>query len=65
MLNHGSKHSCLYSIPRNNRKNKLNDLIFSSLLKFKLKRSCDDHSKKVTTNYLMFGDICFNFNILR
>ena len=49
--------SYLCSIQRNNRKNKLNDMIFSSLLKFKLKRNCDDQSKKVKTNDLMFGDI--------
>ena len=57
MLNHSSKHELLCSIRRNNTKNNLNDLIFSSLLEFKSKRICDDHLKKVKTNDLMFGDI--------
>ena len=41
--------SYLCSIGRNNRKNKLTDLKFSSLWKFKLNRNCDDPSKKVKT----------------
>ena len=63
--------SYLFSIGRNNvRTNYVTNLISSSLWKFKLKRNCDDHSKKVKTialksKYLMFADICFHLNTLQ
>ena len=68
ILSHGSKHelSLLYR-----EKNRETDLIFLSRWKFKLKRNCDDHPKKVKTivfksnQILIFTHIWYNLNTLR